>query len=81
MKINPIQTRVYKTIDGYTQVVDKKILSNGKEMRIYTEYKKGIKETSMQYLLDNMGNWLKSKLKYYDIKGKVIKVLKGERNV
>ena len=81
MKINPIQIRVYKTIDGYTQVIDKKILSNGKEMRIYTEYKNGIKETSMQYLLDNMGNWLKSKLKYYDIKGKFIKVLKGERNV
>ena len=81
MKINPIQTRVYKTIDGYTQVVDKKILSNGNEMRIYTEAKNGVKETTLLYLLDNMGNWLKSKLKSYDIKGKVIKLLKGERNV
>ena len=81
MKINPVQTRTYKTIDGYIQKVDKKTLQNGKELRIYTEYKNGIKETSMQYLLDSMGNWLKSKLKYYDVNGHIIKILKGQRNV
>lgn len=49
-------------------------------MRIYTEAKNGVKETTLLYLLDNMGNWLKSKLKYYDKNGRIIKVLKGERH-
>lgn len=84
MRIQPTETNFkmkwttnnYKTIDGYVQKVDKALLDNGKELRIYTEYKNGNKETSLQYLVDSTGKWIKSKLRYF--KGnKVIKVLKG----
>lgn len=67
----------YKTIDGYTQKVDKILLDNGKELRIYTDYRQGEKETSLQYLLDETGKWIKSKLKYF--KGnKVSRIVRGE---
>ena len=83
MKINSINqltfkmkwsSHTHKTIDGYLSRLDEIILDNGKKLRITTEYKNGIKQTKLQYLIDSTGKWLKSKLYYFKNK----KVLRGQ---
>lgn len=83
MKTNPVypmtfgmkwSSHTHKTIDGYISKLDEIILDNGKTLRINTEYKNGIKQTKLQYLIDSTGKWLKSKLYYFKDK----KVLRGK---
>ena len=83
MIINPIKqpafkmkwsSNTHKTFDGYISKLDEIILDNGKTLKINTEYKNGIKQTKLQYLIDSTSKWIKSKLYYFKDK----KVLRGQ---
>lgn len=39
---------------------------NGKKLDIYTAYENGKVKHKLYYLYDNAGNWIKSKLKYFN---------------
>lgn len=52
----------------------------GKKLEIYSAYsREGKLLHKLYYLADSLGNWLKSKLKYYDESGKCFKTIRSEK--
>ena len=92
MKIQPIPTTsISKTppfkchqgttekLRDYGKVIKDTGFINGKKLEIYSAYsKEGKLLHKLYYLADSVGNWLKSKLKYYE-NGKVVKTIRSER--
>lgn len=92
MKIQPIPTtNISKTppfkchkgttekLRDYGKVIKDTGFINGKKLEIYSAYsKEGKLLHKLYYLADSVGNWLKSKLKYYE-NGKVIKEIRSEK--
>lgn len=52
---NPVEKRI----------VDTYVLNNGKKLISTQGYKRGNLSYKLQYLKDSMGNWIRSKLRYY----------------
>lgn len=90
MKIQPTQTTqptmtaklltnriVHNGANSITKYKDIK-LDNGKQLTVVDTFINGYKQSSLQYLTDRAGNWVKSKLKMFS-GGKVFKTLLGER--
>lgn len=90
MKIQPTQTTqptmqaklltnriIHNGGQSITKYKDIK-LDNGKQLTVVDTFINGYKQSSLQYLTDKTGNWVKSKLKMFS-GGKVFKVLLGER--
>lgn len=88
MKIQPIPTTNinYKCHKGttekirdYGKVIKDTGFINDKKLEIYSAYsKEGKLLHKLYYLADSLGNWLKSKLKYYE-NGKVVKEIRSEK--
>lgn len=86
MKIQPtenINFRCHKAttqkLRDYGKVIKDTGFINGKKLEIYSAYSyDGQLMHKLYYLADNLGNWLKSKLKYYE-KGKCYKVIRSEK--
>ena len=68
---NPVNFGIYQQtkITRYGKI-DKGII-NGKKLDIYTSYENGKVKHRLYYLTDLAGNWIKSKLKYFDDKGEL----------
>ena len=89
MKIQPIQTPSFGLntarkirFDGETQkrIIDTVNFDNGKKLIITKAYDCNTLVSKLQYLKNEAGDWIKSKLRYY--KGrKVIKELNNEKEV
>ena len=63
-------------------LVDRVELANGKVITYSKTYDKWGKMTEkLSYLRDTAGEWVKSKLQYFNKDGEVIKTLKGNKNV
>lgn len=80
------QARSFKCHQGtteklrdYGKVIKDTGFINGKKLEIYSAYsKEGKLLHKLYYLADSLGNWLKSKLEYYE-NGKVIKEIRSEK--
>lgn len=68
--------RVIKTSLHSHKTVDEITLSNGKRVTVQTQYLIGDKFTKLTTLRDNLGNWVKSILRYYS-KNKPFKELRS----
>lgn len=87
MKVQPISSINFQCRKGsvekirdFGKVIQETGIINGKKLDIYSAYdKEGNLVHKLYYLADNVGNWIKSKLKYYE-NGKCYKVLRSERN-
>lgn len=87
MKIEGIQNTCFRCHKGsierlrdYGKVIKDTGVINGKKLDIYSAYDtEGNLIHKLYYLADNMGNWIKSKLKFY--KGRqVVKVIRSEND-
>ena len=92
MKIQPIPTtNISKTppfkchkgttekLRDYGKVIKDTGVFNNKKLDIYSAYNnQGEIVHKLYYLSDSLGNWLKSKLKYYE-NGKVVKEIRSEK--
>lgn len=86
MKINSINnssfglhrtTRTIYNPNATKTIADIVQLENGKRLTISKTYDKfGVMTDKLQYLKDESGKWIKSKLQYFE-GGKVVKILKG----
>ena len=82
MKIQPTQKNnlnfgIYKVTQMTRYGKRDTGLINGYKLDIYTAKEEGELVHKLYYLADNLGNWVKSKLKFY--KGnKVVKVINSE---
>lgn len=66
-------------IRDYGKVIKDTGIINGKRLDIYSAYDlEGNLIHKLYYLADSVGNWIKSKLKYYE-NGKVVKEVRSER--
>lgn len=52
---------------------------NGNKLDIYTAYEEGKVKHKLYYLYDSAGNWIKSKLKYFDDFGE-LKTIRSKKN-
>ena len=86
MKIQPIDNTIFKCHKGttekirdYGKVIQDTGIFKGNKLDIYSAYsREGKLIHKLYYLSDNVGHWLKSKLKYYE-NGKVIKEIRSEK--
>lgn len=87
MRIESITQSSFKCHKGsierireYGKVIRDTGIFNGKKLDIYSAYSKdGQIIHKLYYLSDSVGNWIKSKLKYY--KGRqVVKIIRSERD-
>lgn len=86
MKIQPTNNIVFKChkssvekIRDFGKVIKDTGIINGKRLDIYSAYDlEGNLIHKLYYLADSVGNWIKSKLKYYE-NGKVVKEVRSER--
>lgn len=63
----------------YGKVTRERGFFNGKRLDVYSAYdKEGKLVNKLYYLADNVGNWLKSKLVYFDKDGKKYKQITSE---
>lgn len=70
VRYNPNSTKTFSDIAH---------LENGKKVIIAKTYDKfGVMTEKLQYLKDSAGEWIKSKLQYFE-GGKVVKTLKGRK--
>lgn len=67
-------------IREYGKIIRDTGFFNGKKLDIYSAYSKdGQIIHKLYYLSDSVGNWIKSKLKYY--KGRqIVKIIRSERD-
>lgn len=84
MNIQPISFQCHTTtserLRDYGKVICDTGYINGKKLEIYSAYsREGKLLHKLYYLADMVGNWIKSKLKYYDESGKVYKVVRSEK--
>ena len=89
MKIQPVespnfglvrQTQIRYTAP-YTKVITDTVkLANGKKVLFAKTYSGNTLESKLSYLKDAAGQWVKSKLRYYQ-GGKVVKTLNSEKEV
>lgn len=87
MKIQPINNINFKCHQGtteklrdYGKVIKDTGIINGKRLEIYSAYsREGKLIHKLYYLADGLGNWIKSKLKFYDNYGKCFKTIKSEK--
>ena len=93
MKIQPIPTTsISKTppfkchkgttekLREYGKVIQDTGIFKGNKLDIYTAYdKEGNLMHKLYYLSDSVGNWIKSKLKYYGKNGKCYKTVWGQK--
>lgn len=64
----------------YGKVIKDTGFINGKKLEIYSAYShEGKIIHKLYYLADNVGNWIKSKLKYFDEQGKCYKTIRSEK--
>ena len=90
MKINAVDnqtfglnrtSRIIYNPNSTKTLVDIVQLQNGKRLTVSKTYNMfGVMTDKLQYLKDQTGNWIKSKLQYFQ-DGKVVKELKGGKNV
>lgn len=85
MKIEPIppaspafglnrQTSIRYIAPDRKRIIDNIYLTNGKKLMIAKEYHRDNLAVKLYYLKDAAGNWIKSKLDYFE-QGKVTKTL------
>lgn len=84
MKVQPINFKCHQEskemLRDYGKVVKDTGFIKGKRLEIYSAYsREGKLIHKLYYLADAVGNWLKSKLKYYDKNGKCYKVIRSEK--
>lgn len=73
-------TKVVYHPPTYKKIVDTVELQNGKKVTFTKMYDKfGVLTEKLSYLRDSVGNWVKSKLQYFNKDGEVIKTLKGRK--
>lgn len=64
----------------YKKIVDTVELQNGKRATFTKKYNQfGVLTEKLSYLRDAAGEWVKSKLQYFNKDGEVIKTLKGNK--
>lgn len=84
MNIQPISFKCHKDsremLRDYGKVIKDTGIINNKRLEIYSAYsREGKLIHKLYYLADSVGNWIKSKLKYYDNNGKCYKTLRSEK--
>ena len=84
MHIQPISFKCHtesrEMLRDYGKVIKDTGLIYGKRLEIYSAYsREGKILHKLYYLADAVGNWVKSKLKYYDTEGKCYKVIRSEK--
>jgi hypothetical protein len=89
LKIQPIPTTsisfkchkgTTEKIRDYGKVIQDTGFFKGNQLDIYSAYdKEGNIMHKLYYLSDSVGNWIKSKLKYYGKNGKCYKTVWGEK--
>ena len=84
MYIQPISFKCHTStsehLRDYGKVIKDTGFINGKKLEIYSAYsREGKLLHKLYYLADTVGNWIKSKLKYYDEQGKCYKVVRGQK--
>ena len=83
MQIQPIQPNnpsfgIYKVTKVTSYGNRETGFLNGHKLDVYTAKEDGILVHKLYYLSDKFGNWIKSKLVYFE-NGKKVKVIKSER--
>lgn len=84
MNIQPITFKCHQgtteKLRDYGKVIKDTGFIYGKKLEIYSAYsREGKLLHKLYYLADMVGNWIKSKLKYYDEDGKVYKIVRSEK--
>lgn len=88
MRIEPIlipapfkcHVKTTESVKDYGKVIKDTGHINGKRLDIYSAYsKEGNLIHKLYYLADGVGNWIKSKLKYYDESGKCFRVVRSRK--
>lgn len=72
MKIQPtipVNFGIYKGKKPTTYGIKETGIINGKKLDVYTAYENGKIKHKLYYFYDSAGNWIKSKLKYFDENG------------
>ena len=83
MNIQPITFKCHQgtteKLRDYGKVIKDTGFINGKKLEIYSAYsREGKLLHKLYYLADAVGNWIKSKLKYYDETGNCYKTVRSE---
>lgn len=84
MNIQPISFKCHQgtteKLRDYGKVVCDTGFINNKKLEIYSAYsREGKLLHKLYYLADAVGNWIKSKLKYYDESGNCYKTVRSEK--
>ena len=84
MHIQPISFKCHtdtkEILRDYGKVIKDTGFINGKRLEIYSAYsREGKLIHKLYYLADSVGNWIKSKLKYYDENGKCYKTIRSAK--
>lgn len=84
MKIQPVSfkchTNTTERLRDYGKVIQDTGIFKGYKLDIYSAYsREGKLLHKLYYLSDIVGNWIKSKLKYYDESGKCFKTVRSEK--
>ena len=87
MNVQPIDNIKFKCHKGtteklrdYGKVIKDTGFINNKKLEIYSAYShEGKLLHKLYYLADAVGNWIKSKLKYYDENGNCYKTVRSEK--
>lgn len=84
MKIQPITFKCHQgtteKLRDYGKVIKDTGFIYGKKLEIYSAYsREGKLVHKLYYLADSLGNWIKSKLKYYGNDGRCYKTIRSEK--